>query len=218
MILPLLVLHVLAAFGAAYIVGHSVISEPLRVLIGGPASSPRPYLGRVVELLECPACFGTWFGGVAGGFFPGVFLLEVWWQGALVGALLTCATNLILAKHAGILPPSEGALVREEMAGRLIRTMEMLMQQQPAMTDNAAKMLESIHASMTAPPPPPPSLVSIEHFERPEFISPPIMAMPHDERLGYLGDDACACFECAELRSIEALMQVESEEAYNEHA
>lgn len=68
----------LGAFGLAYIVGHSSISRPVRVLLGGVPAAPE--LGRAAvpgmfgpvgewfcELLECPACFGFWT-GLVGGF------------------------------------------------------------------------------------------------------------------------------------------------------
>lgn len=57
--LPLLIVWALTHFGLAYIVGHSVISVGFR---------RRLYKGAplVVDLLECPACFGFWAGCFAG--------------------------------------------------------------------------------------------------------------------------------------------------------
>lgn len=67
----------LGHFGLAYIVGHSKISLPVRLLLGGvdpdpmtgspgvPAVFGRP--GKFLcDLLECPACFGFWAGLVMG--------------------------------------------------------------------------------------------------------------------------------------------------------
>ena len=59
----------LAAFGLAYIVGHSTISLPIRLLLGGggqlnPEAKPLiPFVGPLlISLVECPACFGFWEG------------------------------------------------------------------------------------------------------------------------------------------------------------
>lgn len=73
----------LGSFGLAYIVGHSTISLPLRILLGGTKGSaevdggmgyvtpPKPGAfgpaGEFLcELLECPACLGFWTGLVGG--------------------------------------------------------------------------------------------------------------------------------------------------------
>lgn len=78
-----MIAYLLAAFGLAYIVGHSTISVGFRRFLGGspgqigvpelnqPARLPVPgSLGPagewLCELLECPACFGFWLGLVAG--------------------------------------------------------------------------------------------------------------------------------------------------------
>lgn len=55
--------YTVAAFGFAYVVGHSRISRPVRLAlwdVGGP------FVRLFVELLECPACLGFWIGGVTG--------------------------------------------------------------------------------------------------------------------------------------------------------
>jgi hypothetical protein len=73
----------LGAFGLAYIVGHSTISLPIRILLGGTKGSAEVHEGMgfvtppkpgsfgpagefLCELLECPACFGFWTGLVSG--------------------------------------------------------------------------------------------------------------------------------------------------------
>lgn len=99
-----LVLYYLAAFGLAYIAGHSVISEPLRTFVGGTIDRPRPFFGWIVSLVECPACFGTWIGALAGALDPSLFLQGSVLMGAGVGALTTCAINLLLGKRAGLMP------------------------------------------------------------------------------------------------------------------
>lgn len=94
----------LASFGAAYITGHSTISLPFRVLLGGAKNdvyerkAAIPVVGPfLVALLECPACFGFWQGLVLG-----------WQLGVPAGAVLVwgCAisgSNFILARLTGLL-------------------------------------------------------------------------------------------------------------------
>ena len=109
-------LYLVGAFGLAYIVGHSVISLPLRSWLGGhpggaevdggfgKVTPPKPgALGQFGELLctllECPSCFGFWTGLVAAllypeqvrGFLP---FSPVWFTLALV----TTGSNFILAR------------------------------------------------------------------------------------------------------------------------
>ena len=110
-----LVLYYLAAFGLAYIAGHSVISEPLRTFVGGTIDRPRPFFGWIVSLVECPACFGTWIGALAGALDPSLFLQGSVLMGAGVGALTTCAINLLLGKRAGLMP-SEPDPTKERLA------------------------------------------------------------------------------------------------------
>jgi hypothetical protein len=76
-----LAFHALAAMGLAWIVGHSAISLPLRTALHRRS----PFL---VELLECPGCFGFWTGLAVG------LVQDPWW--ALPFALFTSATNTIL--------------------------------------------------------------------------------------------------------------------------
>lgn len=61
--------YTLAAFGLAYVVGHSSISLPFRMLLdpGEDYTRPREALRAfVLTLAECPACFGFWTGACAG--------------------------------------------------------------------------------------------------------------------------------------------------------
>lgn len=99
-----LVVWLLAAFGAAYIVGHSVISLPVRLYLAGTDETPgvAPWL---VALLECPACFGTWLGAFAGVLAPQWFGVDSQWLGLALGACATCGSNYLLARATGILPP-----------------------------------------------------------------------------------------------------------------
>jgi hypothetical protein len=75
-----------ACFGLAYIVGFSVISLPVRNLLGGipelrdedrvVVPAQRGLLGTpgewLCKLLECPACFGFWTGALWGPYLVGL--------------------------------------------------------------------------------------------------------------------------------------------------
>ncbi len=102
-----LALYFLAAFGAAYIVGHSVISAPIRSFVGGPIDKPRAYFGLVVALVECPACLGTWIGLAVGGLHPDLFLQSSSVTGALVAACATAGVNFIAGSMTGLMPGEE---------------------------------------------------------------------------------------------------------------
>lgn len=125
-----LVLYYLAAFGLAYVLGHSRISYPFRMVLGGLAAPDAttiteladrkrakldlhwdvkpivPVVGPIlIEMIECSACFGVWIGGVIGWFMP-PFVEEITgtrWVSIVVMALSTAASNLILAKHTKLL-------------------------------------------------------------------------------------------------------------------
>lgn len=104
-----LVQMLLAAFGFAYIMGHSVISLPVRVLLGG-ADHPKPfeplipYVGPfLVALVECPACLGWWTGvGIALvtspaiGFWPTVF------EAVRMGCMVS-GSNFVLGRVTGLM-------------------------------------------------------------------------------------------------------------------
>lgn len=68
----LLGLYFLGSFGFAFIVGHSKISYPIRLILGGDAPANDgdlevpplvPYVGPfLVALAECAGCLGFWIG------------------------------------------------------------------------------------------------------------------------------------------------------------
>lgn len=76
-----MIVYLLAAFGLAYIVGHSTISLPFRKWLGGTPAKDDPTLyltpmpakpgalgplgDFLTALIECPACFGFWCGLIA---------------------------------------------------------------------------------------------------------------------------------------------------------
>ena len=106
-----LIVWLLAAFGAAYIVGHSRISK-----------SSRQWLAEhslyLTEMLECPACFGTWLGLVVGAFKPVTLTAgfvaqraldnvepEARVLGAIVVACMTAGSNYLLARLTNLVRP-----------------------------------------------------------------------------------------------------------------
>lgn len=92
----LLFVYSIASIGFAYIVGHSVISQGLREWAYGPVTpglNPINSTRRLlVTLVECPACLGFWTGLGTG------FLIGASFFGALVFALFTSGSNLVLGK------------------------------------------------------------------------------------------------------------------------
>lgn len=99
-----LVTYLLAAFGLAYIAGHSKISITPRLILGGsktiepPIPPLIPGFGPfVVDLIECPACLGFWEGLVYGWVMRGQFLDGLWLGCVTSGSnfLLGRLTNLI---------------------------------------------------------------------------------------------------------------------------
>ena len=106
--------YTVAAFGLAYIVGHSVISLPLRLAVdpGPDVDSPaKVSWAWFLMLIECPACFGFWTGLFAGMVYVAVdgplypregALARVLWAVGL--ALYTCGANFILARFTHLIP------------------------------------------------------------------------------------------------------------------
>lgn len=98
-------LFFLATFGFAFVIGHSKLSLPFRMILD-PGNrietfeqSARMWL---LMLLECPACIGVHIGFWIG-LFPKVFYVEapaaiprlLW---AVELALASCAVSFLLAK------------------------------------------------------------------------------------------------------------------------
>ena len=102
-----LALYVLLAFGLAYICGKAIISRWIREQLADfSLGTLHPFLG-LVEMVECPACFGFWIGLLAGGCrfttFAGLPYLAQY-QLALATAVITCSTNFIIAHFTGLMP------------------------------------------------------------------------------------------------------------------
>lgn len=91
----------LASFGLAYIVGHSKISLPFRMLLDPTTDTMKWRHTRTwfLALLECPACLGFWEGLLYGLIVRPAWNPHPWY----VLALIICATNLYLAKITGLM-------------------------------------------------------------------------------------------------------------------
>jgi hypothetical protein len=109
-----LLFYTVAAFGLAYIVGHSTISLPFRMVIdpGPETTTPKAVLAAwFLMLIECPACFGFWEGlffgmlyaAADGPLYPreGALAKMLWAVGL---ALYTCGANFILARLTSLIP------------------------------------------------------------------------------------------------------------------
>ncbi len=101
-----LLLFTVANFGLAFVVGHSKISMPLRMLIdpGRIDSMAKAARAWLIMLLECPACLGFWGGGLYAHFtgysfgFPAAGFLAT-----LGFALYACGANFLLSALSGML-------------------------------------------------------------------------------------------------------------------
>lgn len=109
------ILYLLGAFGLAYIVGHSAISLPLRIVLSG-LPELRDEEGRLKRsklpgklgplgdflgaLIECPACFGFWEGVIASTFLfspPSLnWLARIGWAFAV--GCITSGFNFIVGR------------------------------------------------------------------------------------------------------------------------
>lgn len=90
-----LLIYSLAAFGLAWIVGHSKISLLPREWV---ATKSR----FLVSLLECVGCFGVWQGLAAHMLDLQFVRLFNDWRDAIMLALFTCAGNLVLGRFVGV--------------------------------------------------------------------------------------------------------------------
>lgn len=98
-----LIAYLLAAFGLAYIVGHSAISLPIRNWIAPyGAKMISPLRTFVVALAECPACIGFWIGGFVWTFDLAA-LSNVVTFSALEFALMTSGSNFVLGRLTGLI-------------------------------------------------------------------------------------------------------------------
>jgi len=99
----IVIIWTVAAFGAAYVLGHSNITRGIREVIHGPISPEELDKGEIqitprrfpVMLLECPGCAGWWL-GLGAGFFicgsnPDAVII-------LISAFYTAGSNFILSK------------------------------------------------------------------------------------------------------------------------
>jgi hypothetical protein len=96
-----LFIYFAAAFGLAYILGHSVITRAAREWAWSMGESV-PGLRWLVMLIECPACLGFWLGVYAGIHTSG----ESPFYPPLVMGFATTGVNFLLASFTGLMPSS----------------------------------------------------------------------------------------------------------------
>jgi hypothetical protein len=100
--------YTLVAFGLWYIVGYAAISKRgrgwLKRVSDRAVMTSDSFLGHfgrfLLDMIQCPGCFGTW-AGLGAGFvlqLPAVYDIPA---PILLGAY-TCASNFLLASLAGI--------------------------------------------------------------------------------------------------------------------
>jgi len=95
-----IVIYMLASIGLAYIVGISEISYPIRGWM-----AEHPTLHWLLRLIECPVCFGTWSGLIAGVWLNPLHLPYGMIANSIVTALATAGSNLMLARAGGLVVP-----------------------------------------------------------------------------------------------------------------
>lgn len=99
--------YIVSFTGLAYILGHSFITKGVRAWLWdlgpppGPDNDPVGFWQWFVTLIECPACFGTWFGFCVGAAFP--LYGYAWWQFAPVASLFTAGVGVIMGRLTGML-------------------------------------------------------------------------------------------------------------------
>lgn len=98
--------HILMVFGAAYIVGYSQISLPLREWL---ATRTTPFARWLLALVECAACFGFHCGWVLA-----MLTMPLSWFSAFGYGCFFCATNFLLARLTGLMPRPQSEFIPYE--------------------------------------------------------------------------------------------------------
>lgn len=98
-----LIVYTVASFGLSWIVGHSRASRPIRLALydsGGLLAN------LVVEMLECPGCFGAWLG-----FFVALsvhlIFRDVTAAIFIVFPTYTAGSNYLLGRATGLISPPD---------------------------------------------------------------------------------------------------------------
>lgn len=104
-----LIVYTLAAFGLAWAIGHSKLSQPFLDVLEYTARDSYGQLRYfrwlttiVLTLLTCPACLGFHIGWAA--HVSGIVTLFPSWY---VAAFYTCGANLILGIYTGIIAKAQ---------------------------------------------------------------------------------------------------------------
>lgn len=90
-VFTLFLFYVGTMFGLAYIVGHSTITLGIR-----EEMTRWMFVRRLVDLLECPACFGFWCGVTAALIGAVPFDVEI--ANMIAWGLFTSGSNYAIAK------------------------------------------------------------------------------------------------------------------------
>lgn len=115
-IFSLLVFEAFAAFGLAYIIGHSKISLPFRMLVdpGNKITKPtEAFWSFFLILIECPACLGFWIGSIIAAIFiygPDPMISREIVNSAYAkplfivsNGLFVCGVNFVLGRATGLI-------------------------------------------------------------------------------------------------------------------
>lgn len=92
-----LTIYVFAAFGLAYIVGHSTITKSIREWMFNRGAESRWLIAAIVSrtfilMIECPACLGFHVGWIVG------WRCDLGFVDAITLGFFTAGTNLVLGK------------------------------------------------------------------------------------------------------------------------
>jgi hypothetical protein len=93
-----LFLHMVGAFGFAYVLGYSRITLRARELIFDKAGAFGQWF---VRLIECPACLGFWLGVFVGSRVHPVEMRR--WLFMICFAFFTAGSNYALGKWTGLI-------------------------------------------------------------------------------------------------------------------
>ena len=113
-----LFIYTIAAFGCAYVLGHSVASRRVREILWA-AGAIAPMWRWLVMLIECPACLGFWIGWAVWIATLSLWPIEPpWYLAGTAGAFYTAGSNFLLGRLTGLmpLPAVEAALTDEPPA------------------------------------------------------------------------------------------------------
>ena len=93
-----LLVYTVSAFGLAYIVGHAQITLAFRAAWADTGKLP-----WLLDLVECPACFGFWIGLATSIFWSSLFNAPF----NIMLPFYTSGANFLLGRLTGLVPKEE---------------------------------------------------------------------------------------------------------------